>query len=71
MITERDVGFKVRVINRTDAWNGRMGILLSPPEDCRDRRWPVRIDGYPSRHGRCWFMPDQLERVDGEIGGGE
>lgn len=61
MVDERDVGFQVRIINRSDQWNGKVGTLLGRPED--DRRWPVRIDGAITRHGRVWLMPDELERV--------
>lgn len=63
MISERDVGFRVRVVGRSDQFNGREGVLLGLPEGCGDRRWPVRLDGYNSRHGRVWIMPDELERV--------
>lgn len=60
MITRRDIGFAVRIVNRTDEWNGRDGVLLGGPEE--DGRWPVRLDGVDSRHGRHWFFPNEIHR---------
>jgi hypothetical protein len=62
MVTEKDIGFRVRVVGRSDEWNGSTGILLGKhKKDEWDRRWSVRLeDAHPSH---CWFVPEQLERV--------